>query len=75
MKTSNVSFENLLDQLSEEKINRVVDRDAVRAGWLDALGLGGSGDSSGTGSDNHTNNGNSKSSDENDSGGICLCIV
>jgi len=37
MKTSNVSFENLLNQLSEEKINRVVDRDALRAGGLEIL--------------------------------------
>ncbi len=72
MKKSDVSFENLLDQLSEEKINRVVDRAAVRAGWLDALGLGGSGDSSGTG---NSNNGNSKSeSSEDNGGGICLTL-
>ena len=31
MKKSNVSLENLLDQLSEEKINFVVDNDALRA--------------------------------------------
>jgi len=33
MEKSNVSLENLLDQLSEEKINLLVDRTALRAGW------------------------------------------
>jgi len=33
MKTSNVNLVNLLDQLSEEKINRVVDEHVIRAGW------------------------------------------
>ena len=37
MKTSNVSFENLLEQLSEDKINRVVDHSALRAGGLEIL--------------------------------------
>jgi hypothetical protein len=55
MKSSNVSFENLLDQLSEDKINRVVDRGALRAGGLDLIlggGGGGGGCASSTGSKN-----------------------
>ena len=32
MKRSNVSFESLLNQLSEEKINLVVDQELVRGG-------------------------------------------
>jgi|SRR5579859_1919251 len=78
MRTSNVSFKNLLDQLSEEKINRVVDRNAVRAGWLDQLGVtsGSSGDTSGTGSGGSGNtNGNSGSSGADSSGGLCLCSI
>jgi len=56
MKKSNVSFDNLLNQLSEEKINLVVDRSAIRAGWLvlppagDTSGTGGSGSGSNSGS-------------------------
>jgi hypothetical protein len=75
MKTSNVSFKNLLDQLSEEKINRVVDRDAVRAGWLDQLGVTSgstsSGDSSSTGNSGASGGSGSTA---NNSGGICLCL-
>ncbi len=68
MKKSNVSFENLLDQLSEEKINRIVDRDALRAGGLDLLG-GGGGCASSTGS-NHTDTHSSTTSSANcNSGG------
>ncbi|MBI1769512.1 MAG: hypothetical protein HY015_02855 [Bacteroidetes bacterium] len=63
MKKSNVSFENLLDQLSEEKINRVVDRDALRAGGLDLL-LGGGGCASSTGS-KHTDTHSSTTSSAN----------
>ena len=37
MKKSNVSYENLLEQLSEERINRVVDFSALRAGGLEIL--------------------------------------
>jgi len=33
MKRSEVKIENLLNQLSEEKINRVVDSQVVKAGW------------------------------------------
>lgn len=33
MKTSNVNLNNLLNELSEEKINRVVDQQVIRAGW------------------------------------------
>jgi hypothetical protein len=33
MKRSEVKVENLLNQLSEEKINRVVDSQVVKAGW------------------------------------------
>ena len=69
MKNSNVSFENLLDQLSEEKINRVVDRDALRAGGLDLLlGGGGGGGASSTGS-NHTDTHSSTTSSANCAGG------
>jgi hypothetical protein len=57
MKKSNVSFENLLNQLSEEKINLVVDRNAIRAGWdilppppSPASSTGGSGSGSKSGS-------------------------
>ena len=32
MKRSNVSYDNLLDQLSEDKINLVVDQELVRGG-------------------------------------------
>ncbi len=53
MEKSNVSLENLLDQLSEEKINLVVDGQALRAAGIpaDGGGCGGSGSgSSGSGS-------------------------
>lgn len=33
MKKSEVNVETLLNQLSEEKINRVVDANVVKAGW------------------------------------------
>lgn len=33
MKRSDVNLENLLNQLSEEKINRVVDSNVLRAAW------------------------------------------
>ena len=33
MKTSSVSLESLLGQISEEQINRNVDQNALRAGW------------------------------------------
>jgi hypothetical protein len=33
MKKSGVNVEGLLNQLSEEKINRVVDANIVKAGW------------------------------------------
>ncbi len=58
MEKSNVSLENLLNQLSEEKINLVVDSDALRAaggevpppcGGGSGSGSGGSGSSSGSG--------------------------
>jgi hypothetical protein len=32
MKKSNVSLDNLMDQLSEEKINLIVDKAAIQAG-------------------------------------------
>ena len=65
MKKSNVSFENLLDQLSEDKINRVVERGALRAGGLEILtGGGGGGQASSTGS-NHTNTHSSTTSSAN----------
>ncbi len=66
MKRSNVSFENLLDQLSEEKINRVVDRDALRAGGLDLLGGGGCASSTGS---KHTDTHSSTTSSANCCGG------
>ena len=72
MKTSNVSFENLLEQLSEEKINRVVDREALRAGGLEILcppANTHSGSSCGTKSGSH-----SGSSADNGGGGAPLGI-
>lgn len=33
MKQSNVNLENLLSELSENKINRVVDEQVIKAGW------------------------------------------
>jgi len=48
MKKSNVSLDNLLDQLSEDKINLVVDGDALRAGGYPGEG-GGCGGGSGSG--------------------------
>lgn len=33
MKNSNVNVANLLEQLSEEKINRVVDQQVIKAGF------------------------------------------
>jgi len=47
MEKSNVSLENLLDQLSEEKINLLVDRTALRAGWDTEPPPAGSGSGSG----------------------------
>jgi len=64
MKKSNVSFENLLDQLSEDKINRVVERGALRAGGLELLTGGSGGQASSTGS-NHTNTHSSTTSSAN----------
>jgi hypothetical protein len=78
MKKSNVSFENLLDQLSEEKINMVVDRKALRAGWLDSLGVGGGGDTaaSGTGSNSGSGSGSGKSGStaNNNTSPFGICI-
>ena len=78
MKTSNVSFENLLEQLSEEKINRVVDRAALRAGGLEILfppaGDSGSSKSSGTNSSSKSG-GTGSTTGDNDCPppfGICL---
>jgi len=49
MKKSNVSLENLLDQLSEEKMNLVIDSDALRAGGYPGEGGGCGGSGSGSG--------------------------
>jgi len=61
MKKSNVSFDNLLNQLSEEKINLVVDRNAIRAGWLVLPTTGGDTSGSGSGSGSNSGSGSSKS--------------
>ena len=50
MKKSNVSLDNLLDQLSEDKINLVVDGDALRAGGYPGEGGGCNPCGSGSGS-------------------------
>ncbi len=72
MKKSNVSLENLLDQLSEEKINRVVDRDALRAGWLDQILPPAEDTKSGTSCGSKSGTHSGSSADNSSPFGICI---
>ena len=79
MKTSNVSVENLLEQLSEEKINRVVDHSALRAGGLEILFPPAGGDSdksksSGTNSSSCSGGTGSTTNDNDNSSPFLICI-
>lgn len=38
MKQSSVNLQNLLNELSENKINRVVDEQVIKAGWTGSCG-------------------------------------
>jgi hypothetical protein len=80
MEKSNVSLENLLDQLSEEKINLLVDGSALRAGWATepppacGSGSGSGGSGSGSGKSHKTKKAKKAHSGKSgNSGCFCTC--